>query len=112
VRNTDLITNLPQDCCVEVPVLVDRSGLRPTHMGALPPQLAATDMPHIFVQELVVRAALEGDRDAVHQAVMLDRLAPTGLSLDEMRAMADELLEAHGDAMPEGLRTSREPVAV
>ncbi|MDP9379563.1 MAG: alpha-glucosidase/alpha-galactosidase [Chloroflexota bacterium] len=112
VRNTDLVTNLPDDCCVEVPVLVDKSGLRPTHMGALPPQLAATCMPHVFVQDLVVRAALEGNRDHVYHAVMLDRLAPTVLSLDEMRSMTTELLEAHGDAMPEGVRMSRQAVPV
>jgi alpha-galactosidase len=112
VRNTGLITNLQEGCCVEVPVVVDKSGLRPAHMGALPPQLAATCEPHVRVQELTVRAALEGNRDHVHHAIMLDRHASSVLSLEEMRAMTDELLEAHGDAMPEGVRTSRSAVAV
>jgi len=112
VRNTGLITNLPENCCVEVPVVVDQSGLRPCHMGALPPQLAATCLPHVSVQELVVRAALEGRRDHVHHAVALDRLAPTVLSLDEMREMTEELLDAHGDAMPKGVRPAGSAVAV
>ncbi len=112
VRNTGLVTNLPENCCVEVPVVVDKSGLRPCHVGALPPQLAATCLPHVSVQELVVRAALEGNRDYVHHAVALDRLAPTVLSLEEMRVMTEELLDAHGDAMPEGVRRSRSAVAV
>ena len=106
VRNTGLITNLPRDCCVEVPVLVDGTGLRPCHVGDLPPQCAATCAPHTAVQNLTVRAALEGRRDHVHHAAMLDRHAPSVLSLDEISAMVDELIEAHGNAMPEGIGTS------
>jgi alpha-galactosidase len=104
VRNTGLIENFPPDCCVEVPVLVDTLGLRPCHVGALPPQLAAHCVPHIFVQDLAVRAALEGDRDAVYQAAVLDRHAASVLSLDEIRAMVDELIDAHGDALAAGVR--------
>ena len=104
VRNTRLIWNLPEDCCVEVPVIVDRNGLRPCHVGALPPELAAHCAPHVFVQDLTVRAAIEGDRDAVYQAAMLDRHAASVLSLREIRALVDELIEAHGTAMPRGIR--------
>ena len=106
VKNTGLITNLPEGCCVEVPVLVDGTGLRPCHVGDLPPQCAATCAPHTAVQNLTVRAALEGRRDHVHHAAMLDRHAPSVLSLDEIAVMVDELIEAHGDAMPEGIRAS------
>ncbi|MDP9353271.1 MAG: alpha-glucosidase/alpha-galactosidase [Chloroflexota bacterium] len=112
VRNTGLITNLPEDCCVEVPIVVDKSGMRPCHVGALPPQLAATCIPHIFVQDLIVRAALEGNCEHVHHAVLLDRHAPSVLSLEEMHAMTEELLDAHGDAMPLGVRSTRAAVAV
>ena len=105
VENTNLITNLPEGRCVEVPVLVDETGLRPCHVGELPPQCAATCAPHTAVQNLTVRAALEGRRDHVHHAAMLDRHAPSVLSLDEIAAMVDELIDAHGDAMPEGVRT-------
>jgi alpha-galactosidase len=106
VKNTGLVTNLPEGCCVEVPILVDGTGLRPCHTGDLPPQCAATCTPHTAVQNLTVRAALEGRRDHVHHAAMLDRHAPSVLSLDEIAAMVDELIEAHGDVLPEGIRAS------
>jgi len=100
VRNTRLIDNLPEDCCVEVPVVVDRNGLRPCRVGKLPPELAAHCAPHVFVQELVVRAALDGDRAQVYRAALLDRLAPSVLSIAEIRAMVDELIAAHRKALP------------
>ena len=104
VRITGLIENLPRDCCVEVPVIVDRNGLRACHVGTLPPELAAHCAPHVFVQELTVRAALEGDRDAVYRAAVLDRHAASVLSLREIRSMVDDLIAAHGHAMPLGVR--------
>jgi len=104
VRNTGLITNLPQDACVEVPCLVDRAGLQPTHVGALPPQCAALDRTFLNVVELTVGAALEGDRDRVLQAVTLDPNAAAVLSLAQMEALVDEMLAAERDLMPEGLR--------
>src|SRR5262249_40678461 len=104
VENTDLITNLPQGCCVEVPLMVDRNGLRPVHVGDLRPELAAHCAPHVFVQDLTVRAALEGSRERVYRAAVLDRHAASVLSLKEIRAMTDELIEAHGMAMPAGIR--------
>jgi alpha-galactosidase len=107
VENTGLVTNLPDGCCVEVPVLVDGAGLRPRHFGDLPPQCAATCAPHTAVQNLTVRAALEGKREHVYHAAMLDRHAPSVLSLEEIGAMVDELIEAHGEALPEGIRTRR-----
>ena len=110
VENTGLVTNLPNGCCVEVPILVDETGLRPCHFGDLPPQLAATCAPHAAVQNLTVRAAIEGKREHVYHAAMLDRHAPSVLSLDEIGAMVDELIDGHGDALPEGLRVPREKV--
>jgi alpha-galactosidase len=107
VENTRLIENLPEGCCVEVPVVVDRNGLRPCHVGNLPPELAAHCAPHVFVQDLTVRAALEGARERVYRAAVLDRHAGSVLSLTEIRAMVDELIEAHGDAMPSGIRHPR-----
>jgi len=104
VKNTSLITNLPDGCCVEVPVAVDGAGPKPCHVGALPPQCAATCAPHTAVQGLTVSAALEGRRDHVYHAAMLDRHASSVLSLDEIAVVVDELIEAHGDALPEGVR--------
>ena len=108
MKNTGLVPNLPSGSCFGVPFLGDEPGLRPCHFGALPPQLAATCAPHTAVQNLTVRAALEGKREHVYHAAMLDRLAPSVLSLDEIGAMVDELIEAHGDALPESLRAPRE----
>jgi alpha-galactosidase len=106
VENTGLIDNLPAGCCVEVPVVVDHNGLRPVRVGTLPPELAAHCAPHVFVQHLTVRAALEGDRESVYRAAVLDRHAASVLTLRQIRAMTDELIEAHGRAMPDGIRRS------
>jgi alpha-galactosidase len=106
VENTALIDNLPHGRCVEVPVLVDAAGLRPCRVGELPPQLAAACAPHTAVQNLTVRAALEGKRERVYHAAMLDRHAPSVLSLDEIIAVVDELIDAHGKALPESLRAA------
>ena len=106
VRNSGLITNLPQDACVEVPCLVDRAGVQPTFVGDLPAQCAALDRTFLNVVELAVRAALEEDRAHVLHAVMLDPNAAATLSLDQMERMVDELIAAHGDLLPPGLRAS------
>jgi alpha-galactosidase len=104
VRNTGLITNLPHDACVEVPCLVDKAGVQPTCVGDLPPQCAALDRTFLNVVELTVRAALEGDRQRVLQAVALDPNAGAVLSLAQMETLVDEMLAAERDLMPEGLR--------
>ena len=96
VLNTGLITNLPQGCCVEVPCLVDATGIHPCHVGDLPPQLAALNRSNTAVQELAVKAALEGDRQAAYQAIQFDPLTSAVLTLDEARRMADELFIASG----------------
>lgn len=105
VENTGLIDNLPPGCCVEVPVVIDRTGPRPCLVGALPPQCAGMCVQHLAVQELVVRAALERNREHVYHAAMLDRHAASALNLDQPRALVGELLDAHDAAMPEGVRT-------
>ncbi len=104
VRNTGLITNLPQDACVEVPCLVDRAGVQPTFVGDLPAQCAALDRTFLNAVELTVRAALDGDPAHILQAVMLDPNAAATLSLSQMKAMVDELRAAHHDALTEALR--------
>jgi alpha-galactosidase len=104
VRNSGLIDNLPDGCCVEVPCLVDRVGVQPTHIGPLPPQLAALNRTFVNVCELTVRAALEGNPEHVYHAAMLDPNASASLTLDQIEALVAELLAAHGDALPEALR--------
>jgi len=100
VRNDGLITNLPPDCCVEVPCLVDRNGVQPTRVGALPPQLAALMQTNINVQSLTVEAALTGKREYVYQAAMLDPHTAAELDLDQIRSLVDDLIAAHGEWLP------------
>jgi alpha-galactosidase len=99
IPNDGLIDNLPQGCCVEVPCLVDSLGLHPMAVGALPPQLAALDRSNIAVQELAVRAVLDGSRDAAKHAVLVDPLTAAQLPLDKISAMFDEMWAAHGDRL-------------
>ena len=101
VRNTGLITNLPPNCVVEVPCLVDGLGVHPCYVGDLPPQLAALNRCNIGVQELAVKAALEGDREALYRAVALDPLTSTLLSLDGIQRLVDEMIEALVGWMPQ-----------
>ena len=101
VANHGLIDNLPQGCCVEVPCLVDKSGLQPTRIGMVPPQLAAMQQTNINVQSLVVEAALTRKREHIYHAAMLDPHTAAELSLDQIWSLVDELIEAHGDMLPE-----------
>ncbi len=94
VANRGLIANLPAGCCVELPCLVDGVGVQPTAVGPLPPQLAAVNRTNINVQELAVEAALTGDREHIYHAAMLDPLTGALLTLGQIRAMVDEMLQA------------------
>jgi alpha-galactosidase len=100
VENRGLITNLPEGCCVELPVLVDKNGLQPTKIGAIPPQLAAMMQTNINVQSLTVEAALTGRREHVYHAAMFDPHTCAELTLDEIYSLVDDLIAAHGDYIP------------
>jgi len=104
VRNSGLISNLPDECCVEVPAVVDASGLHPQAVGSLPPQLVALNRTFLNVVELTVKAVLEGDRSHVYQAALLDPNTAATLTTHQTIQMCDELLAAHGDLIPEALR--------
>ncbi|MDJ0787507.1 MAG: alpha-glucosidase/alpha-galactosidase [Myxococcota bacterium] len=101
VMNDDLIANLPRNACVEVPCLVDRRGVQPCRVGDLPEVCAALNRTSINPQLLTVEAALEGRRDSVYQAAMLDPHTSAELGIDEIVALCDELIAAHGDWLPE-----------
>ncbi|MEI0736449.1 alpha-glucosidase/alpha-galactosidase [Paenibacillus sp. JTLBN-2024] len=101
VMNTGLITNLPKEACVEVPCLVDRSGVTPTYVGDLPPQLAALNRTNINTQLLTIEAAITGKKDHIYHAAMLDPHTSAELSLDDIVALCDDLIEAHGSWLPE-----------
>ncbi len=99
--NQGLIENLPPDCCVEVPCLVDKNGIQPTRIGRLPPHLAALMQTNINVQRLVVEAALTRKRAHIYHAAMLDPHTAAELDLDQIWSLVDDLIEAHGDWLPQ-----------
>ncbi|SEG99945.1 alpha-galactosidase [Nonomuraea solani] len=104
VVNDGLISNLPAGCVVEVPCVVDATGVRPTAVGALPPQCAAVNRGYVSVAELTVRAALEGDPRHVRHALMVDPNTAASLPVEDIWRLADDMTRAHGDLLPEALR--------
>ncbi len=101
VLNTGhLITNLPENACVEVPCLVNGYGVHPCHVGALPVQCAAMNMTNINVQLLTIEAAATRKKEHIYQAAMLDPHTASELDIDTIRKMVDDLIEAHGDYLP------------
>ncbi|MGF7142629.1 alpha-galactosidase [Anaerotaenia torta] len=103
VLNTGLIDNLPGDACVEVSCLVDAGGIHPCHVGRLPVQLAAMNMTNINAQLMTIEAACTGKRENIYQAAMLDPHTAAELSIDDIVAMCDELIAAHGEYMKDYL---------
>ncbi len=101
VINGGMITNLPEDCCAEGPMYVDRTGLHKTIVGDLPPQCAALNLTNINVQRLAVEAALSGDPEHIVHACALDPLSGAVLTLKEIRDMATEMLEAEAQWLPQ-----------
>ncbi|HIT91233.1 MAG TPA: alpha-glucosidase/alpha-galactosidase [Candidatus Merdenecus merdavium] len=99
VLNTGLIENLPKEACVEVPCLVDGKGITPCHVGKLPVQLAAMNVTNINPQLLTIEAAVTKDKQYIYQAAMMDPHTGAELSIDQIKNMCDELIEAHGDYM-------------
>lgn len=100
IINNGLITNLPPTACVEVPCMVNRNGVQGCYVGALPTQLAALNLSHVVVHELTLEAAVTRKKDKIYQAAMMDPHTRAELSLDQIRAMCDDLIKAHGDMMP------------
>lgn len=101
VVNDGLIENLPEGCCVEVPCLVDKNGIQPTKIGRIPPHLAALMQTNINPQSLTVEAALTGKREHIYHAAMLDPHTAAELSIDQIWSLVDDLIEAHGEWLPE-----------
>lgn len=101
VLNTGgLISNLPTNAVVEVPCLVDASGVSPTYVGELPEQLAALNRTNINPQLLTIEAAVRQKKDYIYQAAMLDPHTASELSMDDIVALCDDMIEAHGDWLP------------
>ena len=95
-----LITNLPEDACVEVPCLVNGNGILPTSVGALPVQCAAMNMTNINVQLLTIEAAATLKKEHIYQAAMLDPHTASELDIDSIKKMVDDLIDAHGNYLP------------
>ena len=111
VRNNGLITSLPEGCAVEVPCLVDRNGIQPTHIGALPPQLTALIRTNVNVQELTVAALMTENREHIYHAAMMDPHTAAELDLEQIWTLVDDLLIAHDDWLPQWARIADTKVA-
>jgi alpha-galactosidase len=101
VPNTGLITNLPENACVEVPVVANKRGFNSIHVGALPPQCAALNNVSVAIEEMAVEAALTGDPMRVFHAVAYDPLTAAVLSLAEIRKMTAEMLKKNKAYLPQ-----------
>lgn len=101
VPNDGLIENLPDDCVVEVACRIDDTGMTPLRYGSLPPQLASLMTTNINVQRMMVEAAIHRSRQAVYQAALLDPHTAAALDPDQIRALVDDLIAAHGSLIPE-----------
>lgn len=101
VLNDGLIDNLPKEACVEVPCLVDASGIKPCHVGALPLQLAAMNSSNIYPQLLTIEAAVTKKKEYIYQAAMMEPHTAAELSIDDIVSLCDDLIEAHKGWLPE-----------
>ena len=101
VRNTQLITNLPEGACVEVPVVVNRAGFHPVHVGALPAECALLTQLSSGIEEMAITASFAGDPVMVYRAIAHDPLTSAVLSLAEIRQMTNELFARHKDHLPQ-----------
>lgn len=101
VKNTGLITNLPDESCVEVPCLVDKTGIHPSYVGELPAQLAALIRTNVNLQELAIRGFINKDKELIYQAIKLDPLTSAACSLKEIDSMVNEMFEAQKEWLPQ-----------
>ncbi|TCT42817.1 alpha-glucosidase/alpha-galactosidase [Martelella mediterranea] len=108
IRNNGCITSLPDNCAAEVPCLVDASGIQPTYIGDLPPQLTALIRTNINVQELTVAALVHENREHLYHAAMMDPHTAAELDLDQIWSMVDDLLVAHDDFLPDWARLTQQ----
>ncbi|MEA3441835.1 MAG: alpha-galactosidase [Chloroflexota bacterium] len=101
VQNNGIVTNLPEGACVEVPVLVDRAGFHPIHVGPLPPETALLTQISSGIEELAIQASLSGDPTLVYRAICHDPLTASVLSLREIKDMVNELFAQHKNDLPQ-----------
>ena len=101
VMNNDYIDNLPSNCCVEVPCIINSDGYTPQKFGRLPEHLAALMRTNVNVQILMAEAAITKKREHIYHAALLDPLTASNLTIDEIYSMTDKMIEAHKEFLPE-----------
>jgi alpha-galactosidase len=100
VPNTNLVTNLPKNACVEVPVWVSLKGFEPVHVGALPPQCAVLTNQTAQIEEMAVEGALTGNSRLIYHAIANDPLTSAVLSLAEIAQMVNQMFEQNKAFLP------------
>jgi alpha-galactosidase len=100
VPNNGIITNLPQGCCVEVPVVANRKGFEPVQVGALPLPVAGLTSLSATNEMLAVEGCLAGDARLVYQSICNDPLTASVLSLAEIRKMVSEMFRRNRPHLP------------
>jgi len=101
VVNRGLIENLPYEAGVEVPTLIDGSGIHPVRIGRLPAHLAALNQTNLNVQQMIAHSILERNKELAIQAVMLDPLTASVMELADIRQMMAELFAAESEWLPD-----------
>jgi len=101
VRNFGLIDDLPEGCCVEVPVVASKAGLRAMHVGKLPAQLALLNNISSRCEEMAIEGSLTGNREMIYHAILFDPLTSAVLGTREIRSMVDEMFAANEAYLPQ-----------
>jgi alpha-galactosidase len=94
-----LITNLPDECCVEVPCIADGNGLHPFIIGDLPTSCSVLCRSNIGYQELAVRAIREKSKDIAFQSLLMDPITQSKLTIKQARDMFEEMWAAEADLL-------------
>ncbi|MDR0524843.1 MAG: alpha-galactosidase [Spirochaetaceae bacterium] len=101
VPNAGLIDNLPQNACVEVPVLASPHGFEAMKIGKLPSQIAALVHTSSICEEMAVEGSLSGDPRKVYQAIAFDPLTSAVLGIQEIKAMTCKMLKQNHGYLPQ-----------
>ena len=101
VLNTQgLVSNLPRECCVEVPVLASRLKLQPIAVGALPPQVTPLTSVSAQIETMTVEGCMTGNARLVYQAICNDPLTAAVLGPAEIRAMVKAMFAKNKPHLP------------
>jgi alpha-galactosidase len=101
VLNTGVITNVPENACVEVPVIADRRGFTPMHVGEIPPACAAICSFTAQLEDMAVEGSRTGNPELIYQSIMMDPLTASVCSLQEIRKMVAEMFRRNKRHLPQ-----------